>query len=224
MAEMDGPLLSPAERRRRNRQEMVEGILSAARAMMREEGVAALTLTEVARRVRIRPQSLYEYFPSKAALYDALFLLGTRMIRERVEQARREHGPGWDLLRSLFALRLNFAYECPELHQLVFDRPVPGFHPSAASMEESYALREAGRQILTDVIDAGVVNAGIEPEHGRDLLLAMMHGLAVLHMANEPDRAPGTGRFGALIDEAVGLFQGSWEPKTPRGRGGWMGR
>jgi AcrR family transcriptional regulator len=203
---------------------MIDSILAAARAVMREEGVAALNLNEVARRVRVRPQSLYEYFPSKTALYDALFLLGTRMVRERIDRLRAEHEPGWDLLRGLFELRLGFAYEHPELHQLVFDRPVPGFHPSSESMEESYALRATGGEILAEVIAAGAVASHLNPDRARDLLLAMMHGLTALHMANEPELLPGAGRFGALIPEAVDVFRTAWEPAYHENQeGGRMG-
>ena len=40
-------ILSPQERRQRNREEMRHAILEAARQVMREEGVAALNLQEV---------------------------------------------------------------------------------------------------------------------------------------------------------------------------------
>ena len=52
---------------------MRRAILAAARAVMREQGVAALSLREVARRVQMQAPSLYAYFPSKMALCDALF-------------------------------------------------------------------------------------------------------------------------------------------------------
>ena len=93
-------ILSPAERRRRNRQEMIQAISEAARAVMREEGVAALNLHEVARRVQLRTPSLYTYFPGKMALYDALYQLGLRLYIERSQQLDRHptsyydpHGP-----------------------------------------------------------------------------------------------------------------------------------
>src|SRR5919206_4959330 len=70
--------LSPSERRQRNRQEMLDAILLNARALMREEGVAALSLRELARRLRFTVQALYKYYPSKAALYDAVFREGIR--------------------------------------------------------------------------------------------------------------------------------------------------
>ena len=48
-------------------------ILDAAWTVAREQGVAALTLREVADRVGIRAPSLYSHFDSKHAIYDAMF-------------------------------------------------------------------------------------------------------------------------------------------------------
>ncbi|HKF38426.1 MAG TPA: helix-turn-helix domain-containing protein, partial [Ktedonobacteraceae bacterium] len=79
-------LSSLKERRLRYRQETVDAILVAARAVMQEQGVAALNLNEVARRLGVSGQALAKYFPNKMALYDALFLLGHRLFREAEEQ------------------------------------------------------------------------------------------------------------------------------------------
>src|SRR5260221_4315228 len=79
-------ILSPQERRQRNREEMKNAILEAARQVMREEGVVALNLQEVARRVGVRAPSLYEYFPGKMALYVALFRMGVLLYAERMNR------------------------------------------------------------------------------------------------------------------------------------------
>jgi len=104
--ETAAPVLSPQERRGRNREEMRRAILDAACAVMREQGVAALSLREVARRVKLQAPSLYAYFPSKMALYDALFVEGIRTFRTykdpvaprltsgRQNRARRTGGRG----------------------------------------------------------------------------------------------------------------------------------
>ncbi len=62
--------LSP--RRQRNRDLMVQSILETARSIMRDEGVAALTMQELARRLDMRAPSLYHYFAGKMDIYDAL--------------------------------------------------------------------------------------------------------------------------------------------------------
>src|ERR687889_295845 len=102
---------SPSERRQRNREEMRAAILEAARAVMREQGVAALSLREVARRVRIQAPSLYAYFPSKMALYDALFLQAVRLRAEYRDRADEGLDDFWDRLHARFETYMRFAQE-----------------------------------------------------------------------------------------------------------------
>ena len=65
-----------SDRRARRRQETIEEILDIADEVMTEEGVNGLSLAEVARRLGVQPPSIYKYFPSLMAVYDALFLRG----------------------------------------------------------------------------------------------------------------------------------------------------
>src|SRR5512140_1747074 len=78
------PSLSP--RRQRTHDLMIESILETARAIMREEGVAALSMQELARRMDMRAPSLYHYFSSKMDLYDALFRSGILLSAEHAEK------------------------------------------------------------------------------------------------------------------------------------------
>lgn len=215
------PVLAPRERRRRNREQVVAAILDAARAVMRERGVADLSLREVARRVSMQAPSLYEYFPSKAALYDALFLAGFRAFRARLEREVRDEADFWDQIRSHCEAYLGFALENPELYQLLFEHPVPGFAPSAESMAEGIPLLERYTQRIADAIAAGTIAPGVSASQARDLLIAMTHGITAQHLANDASTAPGGGRYGGLIGPAVGLFRASWTPvEPPRGGDG----
>src|SRR5215468_7886796 len=80
--------------RERHRLQTREEILDAALAVMAEQGVAALNLTEVARRVGLRQPSLYQYFDSRTAVYDALFERGWRAHYEILTAAINGHGGG----------------------------------------------------------------------------------------------------------------------------------
>jgi AcrR family transcriptional regulator len=211
-------LPTPAERRRRNREEVRAAILEAARAVMREEGVAALSLREVARRVHMQAPSLYAYFPSKMALYDALFLMGVRLraaYRDRDEVDREGF---WDRLEGRFASYLRFAQENPDLYQLAFERPVPGFVPSAASLEEAFQAPAGLEQMLADAVAAGEVVLDVPVAQARDLLIGMIHGLTAHHMANESDLPVGSGRFGSQIPTAIALFRAKWDPREADAR------
>lgn len=206
-------ILSPQERRRRNREEMCTAILETARDIMREEGVAALNLSEVARRVGVTTAALYRYFPSKLALYDALYRLGMRLFREAMEAVWQAHAPSWELLNVWFETQLAFAKENPELYQLMFARPVPGFAPSEESMEESRELLAAAVDALNKVIDAGIIAPGVPPERAFDLFIVVRQGLISQHLANEPHLLMGEGRYGSLIPAAMEMLKAAWAPK-----------
>jgi AcrR family transcriptional regulator len=211
-------LLTPAERRRRNREEVRAAILEAARSVMREEGVAALSLREVARRVHMQAPSLYAYFPSKMALYDELFLMGVRLRAAYRESAEAGCEGFWDRLEGRFESYLRFAQENPDLYQLAFERPVPGFVPSAASLEEAFRAPAGFEQMLTDAVAAGEIVLDVPVAQARDLLIGMIHGLTAHHMANEPDLPIGSGRFGGQIPNAIALFRAKWDPREADGR------
>lgn len=214
-----------ARRRQRYRQEMIDDILRTARAVMREDGVGALNLNEVARRLGVSSQALAKYFPNKHAVYDALFRLGTRMMRERIEQLNRGRSPDLALLTHGIQVTMQFAYEYPELYHLCFERPVPGFHPSRESMAEAQAFLQLIDDTIQRGMESGTISHRLSPVETVDLYSALVHGLTALHMANQPDMPPGQGRFGGLIPAAGQLLVSFWgpdaaSPRTPSQQSG----
>jgi AcrR family transcriptional regulator len=202
--------LTPKQRRLRNREEMTAAIVQTAQHIMREQGVAALNLNEIARRLGMQTPSLYEYFPNKMALYDQLFLVGVRLSDERLSEVIEHYGATWEGIEALFRNHLEFAQEYPELFQLVFERHIPGFEPSEATMNESWEMLAKVSQYAQTIIQAGLIQADLPTDQVRDLVFALMHGLVAQHMANEPHLPLGAGRYGALIPAAVQLLRKAW--------------
>lgn len=198
---------------------MLDSILSAAREQMREEGVAALNLNEVARRVGVTTPALYKYFPSKAAIYDTLFRLGTRLYREQVEARNLDSAASAQTaIRGLIEHQLGFALLYPELYQLVLQRPVPGFVPSEEALKEAAELEDAGRAFMGRLIARGLIAPKGSHERAFNLLLAMMGGLTDAHIANEPHLPVGQGRFGSLVPDAVRMLTSAWAPAPSKKR------
>jgi AcrR family transcriptional regulator len=206
-------LLSPQERRLRNRQEVIEAILTAAREIMRRDGVAALNLNEVARLVGMQTPSLYKYFSSKFALYDTLFRMGVRLFRESEEHVWGSSQPIWERIQIWFETRLLLAQEHADLYHLVFDNPVPGFIPSEESLEEARKVRLPGMQAITAAIDAGSIASPLPPERVFDLLLAMRRGIIAEHLGKETHLPKGDERFRSLVPEVLALLQAVWAPQ-----------
>jgi AcrR family transcriptional regulator len=175
---------------------------------MREHGAAALSMQELARRMDMRAPSLYNYFSSLMDIYDALFRQGFRLLDTYIKEAT--NGPqNWqETIRSLMEAYMSFAIENPELYQLCFERPVPGFVPSEESMqissrnlEEIYAINA---RIQTEI------QTDLPTQQMADLLIAIAHGMTALHIANEPQLPLGQGRFGSLIPAALSILEKAW--------------
>jgi AcrR family transcriptional regulator len=66
----------------RRREATKAEILDAAWDLVGEQGLAALSLRDLAARVGMRAPSLYQYFDSKHAIYDAMFGQGAREALE----------------------------------------------------------------------------------------------------------------------------------------------
>jgi AcrR family transcriptional regulator len=203
---------------------MVEAILAAARAVMREHGVGALNLNEVARRVRLRPQSLAEYFPSKAALYDELFLRASALFREGDERAYRNHPPGWLQIEAWFANRIELAEANPDLHHLFFDAPAPDYVPAERVVEATQEILAGSRRMVAEAVAAGAMAPGVPVERATDLLLALRHGLVAERLGKRRFIPPESDRFDALPAEAIRVLRAAWVPVAvvPDGKGDAM--
>ncbi len=92
--------MNSADARRRPQQERsktrVEAILDVALALVVEQGSEALAMREVARRAGVQISSIYQYFPSKAAIIRALATRNLERVRlllmGEVEQLVLAHG------------------------------------------------------------------------------------------------------------------------------------
>jgi hypothetical protein len=108
---------------------------------------------------------------------------------------------------------MRFAQENPDLYQLMFQRPVPGFVPSEESMAVSLRLLDAAHNQFVQIFQSGEIFTQLSFEEARDIYIALQHGLSELHLANNPDLPVGQGRFGKLIDQAVDFVLSAWRPQ-----------
>jgi AcrR family transcriptional regulator len=200
----------PPDRRLRRRQETIVEVLDIAAEIMAEQGVAGLSVGEVARRMGIRPPSLYVYFPSKHALYDALFARGAQMVLDHV---RADADVVVDEGRSLEDLLLRSAesfvgwsIEHPSYSQLLFWRPVPGFTPSVEAYAPAVELVELTRATFRGLQDRGLVRADADIESVQRDWTVLISGVISQQLSNAPDEPPATGRFTAALPGLAAMF------------------
>jgi AcrR family transcriptional regulator len=168
-------------------------IVDAAWQMVRADGLAALSLSALARAVGMEPQSLYTYFGSKHAVYDAMYAEGNRELLARMQKFETADSAR-EILRFQARLFVEFSAEDPARHQLLFERTIPDFAPSP----ESYALALE----VVNTARAHQAAAGLSGDAEFDLWTAVVAGLAAQQNANDP----GGDRWLRLIDEAVDMY------------------
>lgn len=201
----------PLNRREQVRQDTVEEILRIAREEMKKDGVAALSLGGIARRLGMKTPSLYTYFDSKNALYDELFRRGFLEFGRWMDERPYQTGSLGDNLQSAIETYMRFAQTNPDLFQLMFQRPVPNFVPSEASMAVSLAQLQEARTQFAHTFESGELSTTLSFEEILDIFIALQYGLTELHLANNPELPVGEGRFGKLIPQAVQTLLDAWQ-------------
>ena len=190
------------------RNEEVFGVIS---RLFAEKGYLETTMREIAKELGMKPASLYNYFDGLMDLYDALFQQGMILFNEHLQAHIQEASTWQEQVRRAMEAYLTFAIQHPELYQLCFERPVPGFEPSAASMQVSQETLQASYARVAAIQDQ--LDTDLPATQVTDLLIALMHGLTAQHMANEPHLPLGQGRFGSLIPEIISILNKAWSKK-----------
>jgi AcrR family transcriptional regulator len=189
------------ERRRRSaRREIIE----TAWTVVSEEGLAGLSLRDLARRAGITTPTVYSYFPSKNAIYDAMFAQAARQLADKLAEPLDIVDPQ-DLLVAGVRRFAEFCTKDPPRYQLLFQRTLPGFEPSPESYQPAVeALTHAQGWLAGN----GITN----PRH-IDMWTALVTGLIDQQVSNDP----GGARWTRLVDESMAMFVAYCQP-APAGR------
>lgn len=206
----------PFDRRQRRRQETIEEVLDIAVEIMTEQGVAGLSIGEIARRMGIRPPSLYVYFPSKNALYDALFARGARSIREAMEAtgafSMSSQGTVEEILLEAGETFIRWSMEHTAYSQLLWWRPVPGFQPTEQAYEPAVRLAERGNAVIENLQRRGLLRADVPAGQVFRDWTVIISGVISQQLANAPGESFDQGRFTAALPEMVSMFARHYGP------------
>jgi AcrR family transcriptional regulator len=178
----------------KRREARVAGIVDCAWKLASEHGIAGVSLHTLAREVGIRQPSLYGYFDSKDALYDAMFADGNRQLIEHLDALKVPRDARVALKQWLRAFA-GFALEDPARFELLFQRHLPGFTPSAAS----YALAEEVLGRAHSLMRA----AGVTQQGDIDCIVAVTGGIIEAQLSNEPGGTRWVRHLNRLVDLLV---------------------
>jgi AcrR family transcriptional regulator len=179
--------------RARRREAKRAQILAAAWTLAHHDGLAGISLRELAGMVDLRQPSLYAYFASKHDLYDAMFAESNRELVERAKALPDNDHPR-EAVAELARMLVGFATEDIARYVLMFQRTIPGFEPSP----ESYSIAVEFYELASTRLAA----AGITDQADVDLFTTLIAGVPDQQNANEP----GGDRYIRLTDRVIAMF------------------
>jgi AcrR family transcriptional regulator len=180
---------------RGRRREQTRGeILDAAWRLAERDGLATLSLRDLAAEVGMRAPSLYTYFAGKAAIFDAMFAQGYEQLDAVYADLTLDAADPAAALTDATVKFVHFCQASIPRYQLLFTRVVADWQPSP----EAYAASVASYERMVDRLAL----LGVVGEHALDLWTAITAGLAAQQLANDPSGD----RWVALSRDATEMF------------------
>jgi AcrR family transcriptional regulator len=176
--------MGTAERRERERREMHDLILDAARDLFATEGYEAVTMRKIAERIEYSPTAIYFHFKDKLALLRELVdrdfaafatvLQRTADVRDPIERLRR-----------VGYAYVDFALERPNHYRFLFMTHHPALKAEESAIQKGNPEQDA-YAFLRAIIGEAIAQGRLRPEFDdldrvSQLAWGAAHGVVSLH-------------------------------------------
>lgn len=194
-------------RRERQKAELRQAILEAAREIAAQEGWHAVTTRKVAEKIEYSLPTLYEYFENKAALLAELNREGYRQLLAALQTARAKSTDVREDAREIALAYCNFAWQHRELYEVMHG--LSGVYLEEATYHtEAQALLAEAHDMLSEWAKAEKVKLD-NVDDAVHVLWATLHGIASLALAKQVPG--GKKRAAALALRAVDDLLTAWK-------------
>ena len=156
-----------------------ERILRASITLIEEEGLAALSVREVARRAGVSHQAPYHHFADREAILAALAERGFAMLGAAMQKVRRPGVEATEAVERGLIAYIQFACDYPAHFRIMF-------RPELVELAKHAGVQSEGSTAFRHVpeIVVGCMKAGFPESFGVELMSALFwstaHGLASL--------------------------------------------
>lgn len=175
-------VIATAKGRAYHHGDLRNGLLEAARTILEEESLAALTLRAVARKAGVSHAAPYRHFPNHEALLVELSIEGFDELRDSLIEASKAQGSESDRIANIGAAYMRFVAQRPALARLMFGGQLPNrdqfpalglkadsigqeignaLHDSALGLAVWSAVHGLAMLVLENVIDLGQRRSGL---------------------------------------------------------------
>jgi AcrR family transcriptional regulator len=171
-------IIAPITRREREKRELRQSILDAARQIAAGEGWQAVTTRKVAERIEYSHPTIYEHFDSKNALLAELTREGYRQLLAELQASRAKSANPAQAARGMAQAYCNFAWTHRELYEVM--------HGLSGVQLDPDVYRAEGQAVITEAraaIEAWARAEKVKVCNPGDAVLVLwstLHGIASL--------------------------------------------
>jgi AcrR family transcriptional regulator len=208
--------MSVAERRERERGQLRQDIVTAARDLLLEEGLDGLSMRSIADRIEYSPATLYLYFKDKDELVREVVRTGFELMQDVVAQELENTGAEASAIEQYGAMGrayARFATENPAYFRVMFELPGTA---GACEQPESGTPPGQGFERTVEVVGRAVAEGRVRGADPRRMALigwGLVHGLTALYLTGHLNEDVATvGEFHALVEEAMHSILTGWKP------------
>lgn len=156
-----------------------ESLLAAARRVFGARGFDAATVDAIAAEAQVAKGTVYLYFPSKEAIYEAAFDAGLdQLIRHTAERLRAAAGPR-EAIRAFVEVRLEYFQDQPDFFRMYMvhvSRQIAGCAPSGGRPDMMAQQTRALRELFARAVRAGTLR-DVDPSAAAHAVFDMTRGL-----------------------------------------------
>ncbi|CAN5831536.1 TetR/AcrR family transcriptional regulator [soil metagenome] len=211
-----------AERREREKEALRTGIVEAARDILSEQGLDALSMRAIADRIEYSPATIYTYFRDKDELIRNVVYAGFKRMHEYMRDELIRVGDAANSMEEFGALGRAyalFALENTAYFRVMFELPsVAQMECPGADSAEGVAMMDEQPfdsvvNTMREAVEMGLV-AISDPVSGALVGWGMMHGLTSLYLGGHlRDSIQSHEQFVNLIEEAQRSLYVGWMPR-----------
>lgn len=165
----------------RTQDETSDALLAAAHHLLSTVGAEALTVRRIANEAGMSTMNVYSRFGGKDGVIDELFADGYRRLVEKLEAVPVTNDLRHDIVAITNAYR-EFALANPTYYGIMFRSSIPGFEPSAASVDVAIGLLRSMVERIGLAQANGHIAETFEPYEVAAWMWATCHGLVSLEL------------------------------------------
>lgn len=177
-----------ADRKERDKEELRDRILVAAKVLFLQKGVDKTSIRTIADMIEYSPGIIYHYFKDKNEIFHALHQEGFIQLMEKMQVLGSVRNP-MERLKAMGSIYIAFAMENPDMYDLMFIKDAPIDH--VCNSEHDHWKEGGGtfnylRLTIDDCIQAGHFK-GHDAEALSFMIWSVVHGMVSLHIRKRCD-------------------------------------